>query len=357
MLPLAYRSTTNPKAVLKLMPKTATKTQQKAFGPEGVKKLTALMSGKKKPPLASKGRRNESLVSSLLSLPQIEPDASVVSSTPKMVKKRVSPAMAERYLRSAAKNRNLDGRDARKWCDVILRGKWQDYHPQGWAFDKEGHLIEGQHRAAGLIKAGEQDPNISIGVWLSLGNDRDVQATIDTGRTRTMAQTAQIIELEASSFEIAITKALWISPEPNRSRIPRVTDYEKVFSTFNQFRAGIKLASQKHSGQRSVTLAAIRAVIARAYYHCHGEDDIKMLSRFIEVMDTGLPTSPEEHPPALLRIAYTQRSGRGETENIALYRKAITAVDAFMKGNEIKRLSQTKKQIFPLPDFEPDAEL
>lgn len=318
------------------------------------RRLAAMLAGRLKPTKGTDQLSTSTSLKAIAAQAKLPPDPSLVTTEISMVKKRVTAAMAERWLRSAGRNRKLDGREVSKYARIMIRGDWEDYHPQGWVFSKDGEMLEGQHRAAALMKAAEtKGEDFHIGVLLLLGFDKETQETIDTGKSRTMAQTADIIGLSATPADIALTKALWIDPSPG-SKVPRVTDYEKVFDAFQQYQDGIKLAGQKH-GAGSVSLSAIRAVIARAYYHCPTEADRERLSRFIEVMDTGLSTGEDEFPPVLVRGAYQALNSSGERAKIELYRKTQTAVHAYLNGETLKRLKQTKRQLFPLVGFEADS--
>jgi len=305
------------------------------------------------------------------------PDKRMKRDSLTMEAKDVTPLDADVWIRSAATNRPVNHKRVKQYAEMMIRGQWIPNHPQGLIFNKEGRLIEGQHRllawlkAAPVIEQNQEDErhqaasegrslghpsSLSMGFVCILGADADVQIALDAGQTRAIHQTGQIIGLDTTPMAVAICKALWIDPRPSNGKIPRITDYNKVFKAYESFRDGVVIACKKHNGRNSVTVAAIRAVVARAYYRCNGDEDIERLKRFVYVLDTGLATDASEHPAVLLRNAYLQMGKRGEKGNLELHRKAMWALDAYMDKKEVSTLRQAKKQLFPLESFEPDED-
>lgn len=338
------------------------------------KRIVGTVPKKEKPKGKTSARKKKQtsrdLILERLSEP-LPPDQTVTATKPVMGKRHVKAALAEHWLRSAKKNRRLDGRDVNRYANIMKRGDWIPHHAEGLVFDTTGRLIDGQHRLAAVIRAAETEgEDFAIPFILLMGFDPESQKVTNTGKTRTMAQTSAIVGQDATAFQISICKALWLSPEQDKAKVPRVMDYQKVRNTIEQYRGGIELASKKFGGQGSVTLAAIRSVIARAYYHCavEGKDsegndilifddeEVAKLQRFVEVMDTGLSKGEHEFAPALVRDAYMNRKVRGDRGTLEMYRKTIFAVDVYMSGTPVKRLKQSYKQLFPLPDFAEEQE-
>jgi len=325
------------------------------------------------PMLATKGKQDSALMLGLLSgevspakaAPRVKKkkafrfdpcpvDPKVVSAKQKSFSVKTTPAIARVWLGSAATNRSVNGARVNKWANIMRRGEWTDDHPQGLVFDKDGHLIEGQHRLIALLKVaagdgGVVDERYSIKFWVTVGSDRKVQRDLDSGQTRTMAQTGQILGQNTSAAGISITKGLWM--QPTQTKIPRITDRELVLSTYERFEDGINFASLKSANKGSIMVAAVRSVIARAYYHCKDDEQIEKLRNFMYVLDTGLSTS-EDHLHAVLVRTFYNSMKRGDKGNMELYAKTMWAVDCCLKGTKVSRLKKAKKQLFPLADFD-----
>lgn len=67
------------------------------------------------------------------------------------------------------------------WADEITAGRWKLTH-QGIALDKDGALLDGQHRLSGVVRA-----TAAVEMLVTVGVDRDTYSVIDTGAVRTVA--------------------------------------------------------------------------------------------------------------------------------------------------------------------------
>lgn len=65
----------------------------------------------------------------------------------------ITPEMAERYLQTNQRNRNIKGYKVQKLEDDIKNGDWIVTH-QGIAIDSNGKLIDGHHRLTAILKTG-----------------------------------------------------------------------------------------------------------------------------------------------------------------------------------------------------------
>ncbi|MDZ7922504.1 MAG: hypothetical protein U5M23_00270 [Marinagarivorans sp.] len=304
----------------------------------------------------------------------LPPDPDMIAATMRVLYIEADTTKVDRWLKSAAPNRAVNSKRVVQYARRMARAEWLDYFPQGLIFDQEGRLIEGQHRLLAYLKAApEVDASRAeqyqrdlsegkqplrpkpfvIGWAITVGAPNGIQIALDSGQPRAIAQTGKIIGLNTSALAIAITKALWIDPAPSNGKIPRITDYNKVLSAFKNYEEGIRFACQKFAGKSSVTVAAVRAAIARAYYYCDNPQRDRLL-RFVEVLDTGLSSDKLEFPAVLTRNAYLDALKRGESANLELHRKTLWAIDAFIKEKSPTYLRQAKHQLFPLDDFEPD---
>lgn len=99
----------------------------------------------------------------------------------------ISPEIAQRMIDSNTENnRNLK----KGWVDalsgVMKRGAFK-LSPQGIAFDKNGKLIDGQHRLFAVIKSG-----CTVPMRVTFGCDCDAFGSLDTGIKRTVSDIAAI---------------------------------------------------------------------------------------------------------------------------------------------------------------------
>ena len=65
----------------------------------------------------------------------------------------ISPEDAQKYIETMGRNRTVRSKKTNKYSQDMNNGKWELTH-QGIAFDKNGRLIDGQHRMLAVIKSG-----------------------------------------------------------------------------------------------------------------------------------------------------------------------------------------------------------
>lgn len=91
----------------------------------------------------------------------------------------VTPEMARDWLDNRNKgNRSLSLIIASRYAEVMKDGRWKLTH-QGIAFDKEGLLLDGQHRLKAVVIA-----ETPIDFWIIPGCERDSFSVLDIGRRR-----------------------------------------------------------------------------------------------------------------------------------------------------------------------------
>lgn len=99
----------------------------------------------------------------------------------------VTPEFAAIVLRDKNKNnRQIRTERVNQYVRDIKRGDWKVTH-QGIAFDKEGNLIDGQHRLSAVVKA-----NIPVYMMVCRNVDHQAAAVVDIGQKRTAGQNIQL---------------------------------------------------------------------------------------------------------------------------------------------------------------------
>lgn len=117
----------------------------------------------------------------------------------------VTPAMAQDWL----DNRNLHNRrksnvTARKYVKAIRANRWKCTH-EGIAFDRDGFLIDGQHRLMAIVQTG-----VSLKLFVIPfveGMDGDTFGVLNSGNRR---QAAQMLHFPGSAAAAAAAKILGV---------------------------------------------------------------------------------------------------------------------------------------------------
>jgi hypothetical protein len=93
----------------------------------------------------------------------------------------ISPARAEQLLQSNAGNRKMSKSTMLKYASTMASGDWK-LSPQPIVIDKDGTVMDGQHRLSGIVSSGT-----SIRAIVISNVDRDVFEVLDRGKTRTLS--------------------------------------------------------------------------------------------------------------------------------------------------------------------------
>jgi hypothetical protein len=238
-------------------------------------------------------------------------------------------------------NRRVNQAHVAKLATDMKNGHWRRNH-QGLAFDKNGILIDGQHRLWATIEA-----DVRITFFCMYGLDRDAQLTIDLGKPRTTVDVAVIAGLtDVKTLHIGIVKAMI---RGSASTPPVLTRVEEV-GKLGEYQKALEFTMSMFPSNRMVGImrAPVLAVIARAFY----TGDHEKIRRFVEVLKTGQRSGDEtEAVIVALRNYLLLNKGIGSTVSLEVYIKTARALQAYLKGERIRTLyaSKGREEPFPLP--------
>lgn len=131
--------------------------------------------------------------------PESKPSASVV---------HVTPELAERWLGKNLKNRNISMRIAYAYAADMLNGNWE-LTGEAIKFAKDGSMIDGQHRCTAILLAAEENPDISIPMFIVRGLHNEAQNVMDTGKKRNVADSLTIDGVPNASVVAAAARVLY----------------------------------------------------------------------------------------------------------------------------------------------------
>ena len=100
---------------------------------------------------------------------------------------RVTPEVAENYLKNNKKNRSIDEKKVSFYASQMEKGEWLE-NGEAIIMDVNGDLKDGQHRLLSIIKS-----NTSYQIPIITGVQSNVMSTIDTGKNRSICD---ILKLE-----------------------------------------------------------------------------------------------------------------------------------------------------------------
>lgn len=249
----------------------------------------------------------------------------------------ITPTMARELLLANGSNRKLRPNNVDMLAREIRNGRWQLTH-QGIALDKDGAILDGQHRLAAIIKA---DAPVEIMVTRNVPHGAILG--VDAGANRTFSDRVHFEGASYSKAQAAMARIIAFGAGDTTVR-----SYGEITDLIEQHYEALMFARPTAAGSHKP--AAVYAVIARAWY----SQDRDRLAAFKDVFQLGTASGPEDWAALRLRDhCYSARAG-GTTVRKELYGRAETACWLFLNRRPATRLYQAPMELFYLP-WEKDA--
>ena len=243
-------------------------------------------------------------------------------------------------LRRGGRNRNPSAHHVAILRDSMARGEWVDWHDDPIMFDREGRLVNGQHRMIAL--ASLQGVVIKAFVRTMVSDSR--LAATDTVRTRRVTDNLAILHgIRASTFETA-SVAYWdrenrTMRQAKRQRGVAVWEYQQIAE---QCPDQIKLLREFGKVRRpSVRVSGVGVALLVA-----AMDDIDSAREFfMELID---PASSCLQAQFLFRtLTETRRfsCAKGHDEQVLRFRYSLTAFDCWRNGQPLTKWGKLRETL------------
>lgn len=115
---------------------------------------------------------------------------------------RVTPQMARNWLTLNTSNRHLNKDAVQRFSSDMRSGRWL-YNGESIKFDREGRLIDGQHRLTAIVNS-----DAVVEMLVVTGLEPLAQQTIDVGRPRTTGQILHMHGIASANQHSALATAL-----------------------------------------------------------------------------------------------------------------------------------------------------
>lgn len=254
---------------------------------------------------------------------------------------KITPELAEAMLGKNHSNRRLRKQAVLMYAKDMKEGRWELTH-QGIAFDKNGDLVDGQHRLKAIVDSGVTVRMlVTHGVESKYNLDNHARRILSdsTGYTITKIAMARLIlnKLKVGTQELIRT---------GRASDSLVVEY--VEDHYDHLEFADKVMTNNKIGTR---ISAIRAAVFSASY----VEDEGRLAEFADVVITGRYSNYEEDSGAMrLRdwLLSKEAVGHSRSNPTLVYAKAETAIKAFCDRETVSRLrlSNSGNRIYPIPE-------
>lgn len=250
----------------------------------------------------------------------------------------VGKELALKYLATHRRNRDTVQSTLTQYTSDLKDEIWEVTH-QGIAFDADGHLIDGRHRLTAIA-------NADVPVWLLVtrGLPEHVIEVIDRNRVRTLAHTLQIMGFNTNTKTMSYI-ARRMRAGVHNPPSPMWTD-RNMQEFVNTHLAALLYATGCCPPRECPS--GVGAAIARAYYTY----PLDRLERFVQAMnDKILPAEqqPGDQSARALYKLWQATNISGKEVQTVFYRKAQRALYAYLKGEDLVTLRETREDLFPLP--------
>lgn len=259
----------------------------------------------------------------------------------------ITPEIAETWLNRAGLNRRLRNRLVTEIAAAIERGEWV-LNGETIKFDRDGMVIDGQHRLWAVIEAG-----IPVRSLVVRGLPPEAQVTVDVGAKRTLSDQL-MMQGEVNCMNLAATL--------NRLHLWR--QGEAALRNPNSYRLSIPQALEMLKREPGVREALRRALIVRYHLNCavsastvaaclYVFEDIDRADsdEFWRRVGTGEMVQQSD-PCYLLRRAIQRNAmDKRKMTSTALHAVIIKAWNAYREGTVVRTLSfkvgGSKPEAFP----------
>lgn len=256
----------------------------------------------------------------------------------------ITPEWAAKILAAHDPNRNLRPAHVSRLARAIKDGQWMLTH-QGVAFDREGRLLDGQHRLAAVVLAGKP-------VLMNVTTDADPAsfAAVDSGLKRSAADVLHLAGF-TGGHQLAAAARLHNQIRVNPSARTLTSAYSLDNSAIPDYVAAHPALLPSHSDARrcSHTRIPISNLTAALTLIRETTGDAYALASFVDRIADGAGLAPGD-PRLTLREAALRSRGSGGRRGVGAVEQAayvIKAWNAYRTGRVLPSLRWRANESFP----------
>lgn len=265
----------------------------------------------------------------------------------------VTPELAAKWLERNTRNRDLRQSVVERYAADMRAGRWM-VTGDAIAFDRNGVVINGQHRLWAVLEAG-----ITVRMIAVFDLEPETVSVLDDHLKRNLRDVARIANPSAdiTAKHASIARAMqfasiWMTSADSRAAIARLSRQQQL-DFMSAHGAAIHFAIAdcfRSTSKRGLTTATVLAPVARAYYTA-SKDRLKAFGRTIL---SGEVDDPQKDRAAIILRNWLMRMDRGQARapGEVIYRKTARAIQAFLKGEAIATLYEASTELFLLPEDE-----
>jgi hypothetical protein len=205
--------------------------------------------------------------------------------TEKVCEKDITPAVAVvLYRKHNGKNRQLSIPKVRDYAGAMQRGEWKTTH-QGYAFDKDGNIVDGQNRLAAQALS-----DVALRMVVYRNADRAIIDAIDQAKPRKAHEALTIAGIEHAGEKERITRAAmeYTAKVSGKTVKPTLIQVEQ-YVTHNDEALKIAIERGRNSLQNIAEPCLSETVAALVAYLMHlGNWPAHLIPAFLTTLQAGV---------------------------------------------------------------------
>lgn len=266
------------------------------------------------------------------------------NTAPNMRLETITPAMAKKYLEKNTRNRHLNEARVLQMARALKEGKWK-LNGDAIRFDKNGNLVDGQHRLTACYLSG-----ISLKTWVVRNLDEDVFDTIDQGKKRTASDILSVDGIAYGSRISAGARAIYdyldgMPVKGGKQTANTLTNIEVAALVKNEIPELIDMGYSMFSDKRVKIL--LPAGPALAVYWLTTQIDEDKSQEFFDKLRTGENLKGDSPILVLRNRLMAHRGSEAKVPVRHLFSWTIKAWNAFYSGKPIRVLRHSSQEAFP----------
>lgn len=260
----------------------------------------------------------------------------------------ITPAIAKELLARNKRNRKVSDRNYQVVLRSIIRNEWK-LNGEAIKIDRNGYVLDGQHRLHAIVES-----ETPIETFIIEGLDPDTQDTMDTGKSRTVADVLQIRGEKNTHTLASIIRRIYIY-EAHGIKAATSASYpttnREVLAFYEQ---NPWIESLVHEARRVGLYAKMPSSLAGLLIHAFTKVDAADAAFFFDKLVTGENLDSLSPIYALRRALQTIHDNpRGTKGQAYLAAISIKAFNKFRAGESVGTLKFTpggaNPEKFPIP--------
>lgn len=250
----------------------------------------------------------------------------------------VDPVLAREWLKRNNFNRPRNDSSVAKYIRQIKQGRWQLTH-QGIAFNRNGILLDGQHRLWAIVQSGQ-----TVMMRVFVDQETEHYDVIDCGRNRSHLDVIRM-SLKDASISTLHTTTLKCMLAGRDCRINNRWSSDELADLYVPYSGAVDFAVSRLRAcrDRRVNDPTVRGVVARAWYYLP-EESLELFCRHLQNLgNRSAPRLIRDLSSSLLRWEDRQERTRRE-----IYYRTQLTLDAWQRGGNTLNIEPETPELYPI---------